>query len=45
MRTFLHGLLVLCLVPLVAACGQPVEEPVYVDTPIAAEPVFTGKYN
>lgn len=33
------------LVAFVAACAPKVEEPAYVDTPVAAEPTFSGKYN
>lgn len=38
-------LLAFCMVAFVAACaGKQEEEIVYVDEPVTAEPVYTGKY-
>jgi hypothetical protein len=34
----------LCLVAFAAACAPKTEEVVYVDEPVSAEPVYTGKY-
>jgi uncharacterized lipoprotein YehR (DUF1307 family) len=36
--------LALAMVAFVAACAKKEEEVVYVDEPVSAEPVYTGKY-
>jgi hypothetical protein len=41
----LRAVVAVALLGLLAACGAKTEEVTYVDTPVAAEPTFTGKYN
>jgi hypothetical protein len=44
MSSTTRALLALSLVAIVAACAKKQEEVVYVDEPVTAEPVYTGKY-
>lgn len=37
-------LLAFCMVAFISACAAKEEEIVYVDEPVTAEPVYTGKY-